>query len=158
MCRYCAFSVKTKHPVLNRSISNPQSPFSTPEFLSPGRDRLWRAVPEVLSALPAWSPAQARRDHVQLGQSLLTSSPQITPIFHVCRGAPLANLAATIIAAGHDLNPEYSVHVARRGFTTFIQTAPSLASRAHPPSTPINSPTLRCSFSRCSHRPSYSSR
>ena len=24
-----------------------------------------------------------------------TSSPQITPIFNVCRGAPLANLAAT---------------------------------------------------------------
>ena len=36
MCRYCAFSVKTKHPVLTRPILNPQNPFSAPKFWSPG--------------------------------------------------------------------------------------------------------------------------
>ena len=36
VCRYCAFSVKTKHPVLTRPISNPQNPFSTPKLWSPG--------------------------------------------------------------------------------------------------------------------------
>ena len=29
---YCAFSAKTKHPVLTRPISNPQNPFSAPKF------------------------------------------------------------------------------------------------------------------------------
>ena len=37
MCRYCTFSVKTKHPVLTRPISNPHNPFSTPKFWSPGQ-------------------------------------------------------------------------------------------------------------------------
>ena len=37
MCRYYAFSVKTKHPVvLTRPIPNPQNPFSAPKFWSPG--------------------------------------------------------------------------------------------------------------------------
>ena len=36
MCRYCAFSAKIKHPILTRPISNPQNPFSTPKFWSPG--------------------------------------------------------------------------------------------------------------------------
>ena len=36
VCRYCAFSVNTKHPVLTRPISNPQNPIYTPTFWSPG--------------------------------------------------------------------------------------------------------------------------
>ena len=36
MCRYCACSTETKHPVLTRPISNPQNPFSAPKFWSPG--------------------------------------------------------------------------------------------------------------------------
>ena len=39
VCRYCAFSIKTKHRVLTRPISDPQNPFSTPKFWSPGWNR-----------------------------------------------------------------------------------------------------------------------
>ena len=34
-CRYCAFSTKTKHPVLTRPISNPHTLISYPRLLEP---------------------------------------------------------------------------------------------------------------------------